>query len=141
LVRDYPIVTDYRSGLAFCLSELGRAWRHDRRPADAVDSLRRANALWYHLPIVPQDACIYLVRNHALLAALATEPGSGLSAADARDEAERAMAALRQGVGAGYRDLAILRTDPDLNPLRSRPDFQALMLDLDFPGDPLARPH
>jgi tetratricopeptide (TPR) repeat protein len=140
LVRDYPTVTDYQSGLAFCLSELGRTRRHDRRPADAVDRLRRANALWYRLPILPQDARIYLVRNHALLAALATEPGSGLSATDARAEAEQAMAVLRQVVSTGYRDLPILRNEPDLDPLRSRADFQALMLDMAFPAEPFVGP-
>ena len=43
-------------------------------------------------------------------------------------------------VTTGRRELTILRTDPDLDPLRSRPDFQALMLDLAFPAESFARP-
>ena len=31
------------------------------------------------------------------------------------------------------------KTDPDFDPLRSRPDFQALLMDLAFPVDPFAR--
>jgi hypothetical protein len=32
-----------------------------------------------------------------------------------------------------------MRTDTDLDPLRSRADFQLLMTDLAFPADPFAR--
>jgi hypothetical protein len=28
-----------------------------------------------------------------------------------------------------------MKRDPDLDPLRARPDFQALMMDLEFPPD------
>ena len=48
------------------------------------------------------------------------------------------MDTLRRAVAAGYRSVDWIRRDPDLDPLRSRPDFQLLMLDLDFPDDPLA---
>ena len=76
---------------------------------------------------------------HALLAGLAAEPGSGMTAAKGRTEADRAMARLRQAIAAGYRKLFFMRTDPELDPLRSRPDFQLLMMDLEFPDDPFAR--
>jgi hypothetical protein len=32
-----------------------------------------------------------------------------------------------------------MRTDPDLDPLRSRPDFQLLLMDLAMPAEPFAR--
>jgi hypothetical protein len=32
-----------------------------------------------------------------------------------------------------------MRNDPDLNPLRSRPDFRTLMMDLAMPDDSFAR--
>jgi eukaryotic-like serine/threonine-protein kinase len=52
------------------------------------------------------------------------------------DLADRAIAMLRRSVtGPGY-DLDELSPDPALDPLRSRPDFQLLMLDLTFPADP-----
>ena len=76
---------------------------------------------------------------HARLAGLATKPGSGMVAAEGGSEAERAMHWLRQAVAAGYRNLALMRKDDDLDPLRSRPDFQMLMMDLDMPRDPFAR--
>jgi hypothetical protein len=52
---------------------------------------------------------------------------------------DRAMAALRRAVDAGFGYVALLRTEEDLAPLRSRPDFQALLLDMAFPADPFAR--
>ncbi len=71
-----------------------------------------------------------------MLAGLAAKPGSGMTAAEGRAESHRAMEWLRRAVAAGYRNLTILRTDTDLDPLRSRPDFQLLMMDLEFPDDP-----
>jgi hypothetical protein len=38
----------------------------------------------------------------------------------------------------GYRNVAVMQMDHDLDPLRSRPDFQLLMMDLEFPDDPFA---
>jgi serine/threonine-protein kinase len=48
------------------------------------------------------------------------------------------MAALRRAVAQGYRALDVLRTDPSLDPLRSRADFQRLLLELQFPDSPFA---
>ena len=48
------------------------------------------------------------------------------------------MATLRRAVAAGYRNVLILRADPDLDPLRSRLDFRMLLLDAAFPDDPFA---
>ena len=47
---------------------------------------------------------------------------------------------LRQANAAGYRDLAHMRSDIALDPLRARPDFQLLMMDLAMPADPFAGP-
>ena len=33
----------------------------------------------------------------------------------------------------------MLKTDPDFDSLRSRPDFQALLMDLAFPADPFSK--
>ena len=50
---------------------------------------------------------------------------TGAPGADA--EADRAIAWLRQAVAAGYRDAAHAATDPDLDVLRHRADFQELL--------------
>ena len=56
----------------------------------------------------------------------------------ARPSGTGRMECLRAAVAAGFRDLARIRTDTDLDPLRSRPDFRLLMMDLAFPDDPFA---
>jgi hypothetical protein len=42
-------------------------------------------------------------------------------------ELEQAMSCLRRAIAAGYRTAKSYRQDPDLDPLRSRPDFQRLL--------------
>jgi eukaryotic-like serine/threonine-protein kinase len=80
-----------------------------------------------------------LGRARATLSAVAGRDGSRLSAAEAPDLADRAMADLRQAFATGYRDPADYRREPALDPLRGRDDFQLLMLDLAFPSEPFAR--
>jgi hypothetical protein len=46
------------------------------------------------------------------------------------------MVLLRRAVAAGFADIAHIRADPDLDPLRSRADFQTLLMDLAFPTNP-----
>jgi eukaryotic-like serine/threonine-protein kinase len=38
----------------------------------------------------------------------------------------------------GYRDADAFRNDDALDPLRNRPDFRLLMMDLAMPDDPFA---
>jgi hypothetical protein len=49
----------------------------------------------------------------------------------AKEYADRALAALRQAVPAGYRDAAQVRKETALDPLRGRDDFKKLMADLE----------
>jgi tetratricopeptide (TPR) repeat protein len=51
----------------------------------------------------------------------------------ARDYADRALAVLRQAVEKGYKDVANMEKDPDLNPLRQRDDFRRLLAGLEKP--------
>jgi hypothetical protein len=69
---------------------------------------------------------------------MAGQPGSGLTAAAGRAQFECAIADLRRAAAGGFRMLSLIAFDQDLDPLRSRPDFQALMMDLIFPDDPFA---
>jgi serine/threonine protein kinase len=64
------------------------------------------------------------------LAGLASEAASGLTAADGQALADQAMKTLSAAVAAGYRDVAHMRKDTDLDALRKRDDFQKLLADL-----------
>ena len=101
--------------------------RGDRHP-------RRAGRDRHHVDIYD------LACNQSLLSGVASDAGSGLTAADGQAEADKAMETLRRAVAAGWRDRTHMRVDTDLDPIRSRPDFQVLALDLAMPDKPFARP-
>src|SRR5262249_7041643 len=72
-------------------------------------------------------ACFY-----ALIAARAAKQApKNTSSVRAEKYAMRAVALLRQAVQKGWKDFTHLKNDPDLNPLRSRADFQKLLQDLE----------
>jgi len=55
------------------------------------------------------------------------------------EAAAQAIALLHRAVAAGWSDVDRMNHDPDLDSLRERPDFQALLRELAFPADPFAR--
>jgi serine/threonine-protein kinase len=105
---------------------------------EAVATWRRAIEAGERLQSSPAETLYFLAGCHALLGGAAGAPGSGLSTAEGPAELDRAMDRLRQSIAAGYRHVGWMRRDPDLAPLRSRPDFQLIMTDLAFPADPFA---
>ena len=62
-----------------------------------------------------------------------------MSVAEASSEADTARALLHEAVGTGHRDRDAYRTEDALDPLRDRPYFQLLMMDLAFPAEPFVR--
>jgi tetratricopeptide (TPR) repeat protein len=138
LAADNPTVVDFRSRLANCLARIGKLQQAVGRTTEAADAYRKAVAIMERLPPTPVNtydlACF-----HALLFGVAGRPASGLTAAEGQTEEYQAMHFLREAVAAGYRQLAWMRNDSDLDPLRSRPGFQLLMMDLAFPAEPFAR--
>jgi len=134
-----PNVTEWQTELANNLGFVGGIHRKAGRTAEAVASTRRAVAILKRLSsLIPRD--LYnLACGHSLLAGLAAEPGSGITAAEEQADADEAIEWLRRAVAAGYRKLTFMRVDPDLDSLRSRPDFQLLMMDLAFPAEPFSR--
>jgi eukaryotic-like serine/threonine-protein kinase len=136
-----PTLTVFQNRLAMSHSYLGLARQRGGRPMEAAAEFGRAVAIMERLSIVQPDG--YNLYNLAcfrsLLSGIGAEPGSGISPEEVGRLAEQAVAALRQAVAAGSRDVAFMRRDTDLDPIRSRPDFQMLILDLDFPREPFAR--
>jgi hypothetical protein len=76
----------------------------------------------------------------AKLAAGGSVSGSGMSAAEVKAEADKAMAALNHAVAAGYHDVDNMRKDPDLEGVRNREDFQQLIARLQQPKKPAEAP-
>ena len=106
-----------------------------RRPRPTVKPSRS----WNGSPCCPLYDHFNVAVIHARLAGLAPRPGSGLSAAEGRAEADRAMTWLRKAVDGGFRPPRGEPGHEPFDPLRSRPDFQLLLMDLAFPAEPFAR--
>jgi hypothetical protein len=136
--RDYPDVTDYRPRAALSIMKLSAFQERRGRPAVAVTSIRRA--IVYLEALLTRSATdIYnLAGCQSLLSGLATHPGSGLSEADGRARADRAIVSLPHALDDGFNDCELIRVDTDLDPLRGREDFRLLLLDLAMPADPFA---
>jgi eukaryotic-like serine/threonine-protein kinase len=128
--------------IAYCadsLRRIGTTFQASGRPADAVAHFRKSIALLEGLK-KPRALDFYdTACCHSLISAAPAQAGSGMSAAESAAEAELAVAGVRKAVEAGYLNLVWVRSgDPDLNPIRSRPDFQALVMDMSMPVEPFA---
>jgi tetratricopeptide (TPR) repeat protein/tRNA A-37 threonylcarbamoyl transferase component Bud32 len=129
-----PAVTQLQRDLAYSLSRLGIMQHRGGHLSEAVASLRQAVAILERLPALPPVEHYNLACYYALLAGIAAEASSGLTVAEGQAAADKAMDALRRAVAAGYRDVANMRTDTDLDPLRQREDFQKLLQELEAKG-------
>jgi tetratricopeptide (TPR) repeat protein/tRNA A-37 threonylcarbamoyl transferase component Bud32 len=136
LVEADPSTSMNRSNLADTVRRRGVVYRSCGRVAEAAADFRFSADLIGRLANPSAEDLYTLTCSHALLSALAHKSDSGLSATEGRGEADSAMVALRRAVDAGWRDVSAARHDSDLGPIRSRPDFRLLMLDLEFPADP-----
>jgi tetratricopeptide (TPR) repeat protein len=139
LIEAEPESTQDQFWLVQGLKGLGATQLASGRTAEAVATWRRAATIGDRLRSDYGESLYYLACCHALLGGVAGASGSGLSAEEGSAELDRAMDFLHRAVIAGYRDVTRMRRDPDLDPLRSRPDFQSLMADLALPTDPFAR--
>jgi tetratricopeptide (TPR) repeat protein len=134
---DGPSVAD----VADALRRIGTTLMAAGRPADAIVHYHRSIAALEGLKSQRAMDLYDVACCHSLISAAAARPGSGLTADEAESEAVRAVAGVRRAIEAGYANVAWIRTgDPDLQPIRSRPDFRELMMDLAMPSRPFANP-
>ena len=138
LVAAHPEVPFYGAGLGESYLRLGQVRFDMADPAGAAAAWRRACAKYERIESLSGEQTFFHACCHAGLAGLAGRPGSGVSAAQGADQALEAMAVLRRAVAMGYRNPDTYRTELALEPLRNRPDFRALMMDLTMPADPFA---
>jgi hypothetical protein len=136
--RENPTDVGNRHLLAYAMLWRGLALRDLGQPAGAAADVRRALALCDEPPLRSgyEPGTAYC---HAALAGMAGRAGSGVSAAEGEKAAARAMEWLGRAVAMGYRNTMELRTESALDPLRSRPDFRLLMMDVAFPAEPFAQ--
>jgi eukaryotic-like serine/threonine-protein kinase len=124
---------EHRYALVCAIRRRGMTLRRLGELAGAADDVRRALELSDGLP--PRSAwelCeIEVACCHAALAGLAGQAGSGVSAAEGEQEADRAMERLQRSVANGFRNTNQIRIESALDALRDRADFKKLMAELE----------
>jgi serine/threonine protein kinase/tetratricopeptide (TPR) repeat protein len=100
--------------------------RHFEKMKDAA-GCRQTAEIWEQLKRTDADSLYRAACNRAVTAAvLRAQERSEKGVKDAAAEADRAMAWLTQAVAAGYKHLANIKTDSNLDALREREDFKKL---------------
>jgi tetratricopeptide (TPR) repeat protein len=134
-----PENTRYKSDLGW--GHAYRGWAHVRagHPAEAAADLRRALALWDKAKAPDPGNLFERARALTLLAGLAADGKSGVSAAEAAVFADQAVAPLRDALQGGYGSLAELK-EPDFDPLRDTDDFKKLVAEMEAKAGPRAKP-
>ncbi len=101
-------------------------------------------ARWRELPaapVRPEPGLLYAIAvnyavNASMVGKLPTKQDVRQQKARRERNEYRAIMMLREAVAAGFKDAARIRNEPAFAPLRTRPDFRTILLDLEFPADP-----
>jgi hypothetical protein len=139
LARDIPNHYPFQNGLAISVLSLATVRAAGGRPGEALANIQRAEQIVGRFPDIEAYTLVCMARAYAQYSATARRGARDLPPTDRAEcnaYADRAMATLRRAVAAGFAEVAMLRRDIDLDPLRLRRDFQELLLDLSFPADP-----
>jgi serine/threonine-protein kinase len=139
LGADHPGDVHYKEDSAFTQMQIANAHRVLGRPSEVRRALGRASEIYEQLSTAMALYNLGCAESRLCDPALSDPAASStIVSADRQAHVDRAIVALRRAAAAGMRNGALWRRDPDLDPLRSRPDFQLLMMDLEFPDDPFA---
>jgi tetratricopeptide (TPR) repeat protein/tRNA A-37 threonylcarbamoyl transferase component Bud32 len=136
LASDYPVLysADLIRNRLYAASERVMAGRHQ----EATLWLRKAEDEIKRTPQFPRGVLLHDLACSYLLWSVAEREGA-VEPGEREARTQRAIAVLQRAILAGHANRRQIRADPVLDPLRSRSDFQQLLMDLDFPGDPFRR--
>lgn len=140
LVADNPENSNYRLSLAKSYNYLGRLLQLTGEPTAALRSFQRSVDLHESLSTLEPPERYNLARSVALCIPLMDmaktmakdkrSPDAG-SLTRRRLYGDRAMAALKQANRSGFLKAEMIQNDPDLDSLRDRDDFQALIKEIE----------
>ncbi len=138
VVRDFPQVRAYRYRMCECRLRSGQVRLAAGDIPGAVAEFRLALVARESLPDRSGELGMFEAGCHAMLSQIAGMKGSGIPAGERQVEADKAMAVLRRVTAEGFRTPE-LHGESSLEPLRTRLDFQLLMMDVAFPARPFAQ--
>jgi serine/threonine-protein kinase len=135
LLADQPSNIEYRADLARSYYHLARIHSLSRAVDQANASIRKAEELYVGIPPKgPEDiyfrACMRALRSGLSGTGKPQEVLSPSERHEQKQDADEAMALLKRAAAAGYANPTRFKTDPPLESIRSRPDFQELVRSL-----------
>jgi len=142
LVSEHPKDVSTRIDLAKSYNNVARILQQTGEPVEALRSYQRAVDLYESIPSLDPRNNYNLTCNLALcIPLIGTKNGSQgtldtlkLSKGDQLRRqiySDRAVEVLRRAVASGFLNPEILQSDPDIDSIRDRPDFQALIKDVE----------
>ncbi len=132
LISQDPSNTEYQAQLALCLARVCALERIQGRRDEASRCEEQARALDEKTPHDLPDRLFNLSVIRSVRIPLLTGSAADLEALR-RKTTSQAIEALNRAARAGFRNAVWLRTDPDLEPIRARPEFQLLIENLEKP--------
>jgi hypothetical protein len=132
LALAYPGQPRFQDDLIWIHALLAQARVATGRTPEARAELREAERRLGQVPVPALDTLVSLAGGYAMMSA-------AVGADERREYADRAMATLRRAAAAGSIAADTLQSDPSFVPLRSRPDFRLLLMDLAMPSDPFLK--
>ncbi len=138
LVRDHPEVVRYRMALDIGDTGLAGLYRKIGRFTEALALLDEAEKLLEAL----RESGPRIIITWRAASVFASRPPPTGPRTKSRPAAVTVIVRCsrwRRSVAGGFKSFEVFRSDPNLDPLRDRNDFQAMLLDLAFPADPFAQ--
>jgi serine/threonine protein kinase/tetratricopeptide (TPR) repeat protein len=134
LIAERPDDLEYRRVRVLCQAHCARAHRDLGRPQEAFRAARAALAAWDPRLSGRPPYLVELAGTRVLCASLVGAGRADLTEAEAAERRgleDQAVEALRAAVAKGFLDVRVLKCDFDLDPLRRREDFAALVRELE----------
>jgi hypothetical protein len=130
LAAEHPDIAEYKSDLGVSYHGLGRLLKTTRDRVGALSAWRKAeNCLESLDKPTPYElytlGCV-LALSSELITASSTHKTGDIDG-EARKLGDRAVALVQRAVAAGYSDVAQIEKDSDLDAIRSRNDFKAIV--------------
>jgi serine/threonine-protein kinase len=137
LAEDYPEVAEFRRAVLVSLRKIVETSPPVGDVPGTIEALRLAIGFLERRPATG-DGLYDLACYRSLLADHLSRRDPGARDHEAESAARTAVSTLKRAIASGYRNLAHMKADSDLDALRSRPDFQLVMMDMAFPDRPFA---
>ncbi|QEH39183.1 Serine/threonine-protein kinase PknB [Aquisphaera giovannonii] len=128
-----PENVEYRMQLGLCRCRIGALEHALGRDAEALRAWEQARPLIEGLPLDVSDRlfALAILRSARIPLLAGRDPAAE---AGRRRQGELAVDALRRAVALGFKNRVWLDVDPELEPVRGRPDFQALARSIPTPA-------